>query len=100
MPMREQPHQDDPDATITALRMVRLRLATPDGEASSFEFSGQSADDLLAALTNLAVAGFRRCAELEGCVTVDAIRDWGTARVDELIEDVTLQAVSDQDSGQ
>ena len=48
----------------------------------------------------MAVNGLRRCAEPEGCLTDDEIRDWVMARLDDLIEDVTLQALGSQDPGQ
>ena len=91
-----QPQQKDPDATITALRIVRTQMATPDGEASSFDLPTQPALNLAEALAGLAVAAFRKCAELDGCVTDDEIRGWAMTRLDDLIEDVTLQALSSQ----
>jgi hypothetical protein len=96
----QRPHMKDPDATITGLRIVRTRMAIREGEVSSFDLPPQSAEKLVLALTDLAVSGFRRCAELEGCLTDDEIRDWVMARLDDLIEDVTLQALGSQDPGQ
>jgi hypothetical protein len=95
-----QPHQKDPDATITALRIVRTQMAAPDGEPASFPLPPQPAADLVVALSSVAVAGFRRSAELDGCVTDDEIRSWAMTRLDDMIGDVTLQALSSQDPGQ
>jgi hypothetical protein len=95
-----QPHQKDPDATITALRIVRAQMATPDGETSSFDIRVTSAMNVIGALASLAVAGFRKSAELDGCMTEDKIRSWAMTRLDEIIEDVTLQALGSQDPGQ
>jgi hypothetical protein len=56
--------------------------------------------NVVGALASLALAGFRKSAELDGCMTEDEIRGWAVTRLDEMIEDVTLQALASQDPGQ
>ena len=75
-------------------------MATPAGETSSFDIRVASAMNVVGALASLAVAGLRKSAELDGCVTEDEIRSWAMTRLDDMIEDVTLQALGSQDPGQ
>ena len=68
-------------------------MAVREGGGQLIRPPPQSAEKLALALTDVAVNRLRSCAELEGCLTDDDIRDWVMARLDDLIEDVTLQAL-------
>jgi len=90
----ESPRIGDPDSSLAALRLIRSRLEQPPGRFTLARSSPDALMPFIGALADHAAALAMLVWYREGDSREEASRK-ALEQVDKMIEDVTLQALSD-----